>query len=59
MKGKQLSEATEFTIAFERAVLEDMVKRYGLEDERVLEQSQKLDALIVEEQRRRVSNGGN
>lgn len=48
------SDNTNFAIEFERRVLDIMVQWYGLEDERVLEQSQKLDRLILEEQKRRM-----
>lgn len=48
------SDNTNFAIEFECRVLDIMVQWYGLQDERVIAQSQKLDRLIVEEQKRRI-----
>lgn len=48
------SDNTNFAIEFERRVLDIMAQWYGLQDPRVIAQSQKLDRMIVEEQRRRM-----
>lgn len=40
-------------VSIQRQRLEDMAERYGLDDERVLVQSRKLDELVNELQRRR------
>lgn len=42
-------------VAIQRQRLEDLIAKHGLEDERVLAQSQKLDKLILEIQRRLIS----
>ena len=39
-------------VVIQKQRLEDMVERYGLDDERIIAQSQELDELINELQRR-------
>lgn len=48
------STNTDFALDFERRKMVDLAVKLGLDDERVIEQSEKLDALIVEAQKRKV-----
>ncbi|OPY63644.1 MAG: Spo0E like sporulation regulatory protein [Pelotomaculum sp. PtaU1.Bin065] len=48
------SHNTESAIEIERRMLDEMAIEYGIQDSRVIAQSQKLDQLIVDEQKRRI-----